>query len=118
LTLKNLYPDSRTYAQIYPGPAVLGTQGAIIGGTDRKYGKFYNPDQAEEPTNVPQNLSLTIEDLSKYAAADGIYTLEVITCTPFFNREPERLLTVTFEVDRVITSRGQISTTEVQEVTQ
>jgi hypothetical protein len=114
LTLTNLYPDSRTYAQIYAGPAVLGTQGAIIGGTDRRYGKFYNPDQAEEPANVPQNLSLTIEDLSQYAAADGIYTLEVITHTPFFNREPERLLTVTFEVDRVITSRGQISTTEGQ----
>jgi hypothetical protein len=116
ITLKNLYPDSRTYVQIYAGSAVLGTQGAIVGGTDRRYGKYYNSDQAEEPTNVPQNVSLSIEDLSKYAAADGIYTLEVITHTPFFNREPERLLTVTFEVDRVISARGQLSTTEVQSV--
>lgn len=112
LTLKHLYPDSKTYAQIYGGPAVLGTQGTIIGGTERRYGKFFNPDQVEEPTNVPQDLAIGIDDLSKYASSDGIYTLEVITRTPYFNREPERLLCITFEVDRVISSRGQLSTAE------
>lgn len=112
LTLRHLYPDSRTYAQVYPGTAVLGTKGTIIGGTERQFGRHYNPDQVEEPTNVPQDLALSIDDLSKYAAADGIYTLEVVTETPFMNRQPERLLSVTFEVDRVISSRGQLSTTE------
>jgi hypothetical protein len=112
LTWKHLYPDSRTYAQIYAGPAVLGTTGTIIAGTERRYGLHYNPDQVEEPTNVPQDVSISIQDLSNYAAADGIYTLEVITETPFFSRQPERLLSVTFEVDRVISSRGQLSSTE------
>ena len=112
LTLKHLYPDSRTYAQVYPGPSVIGTKGTIIGGTERRFGRYYNPDQIEEPTNVPQDLALSIDDLSKYAAADGIYTLEVVTETPFMNRQPERLLSITFEVDRVISSRGQLSTTE------
>ncbi len=112
LTLRHLYPDSRTYAQVYPGPSVIGTKGTVIGGTERRFGRYYNPDQAEEPTNVPQDLALSIDDLSKYAAADGIYTLEVVTETPFMNREPERLISITFEVDRVISSRGQLSTTE------
>lgn len=112
LDLTNLYPDSRTYAQIYSGSSVLGTVGTLINGTERRYGRYYNPDQAEEPTNVPQNVSISIDDLSNYAAADGIYTLEVITETPFFSRAPERLLSVTFEVDRVISSRGQLTTAE------
>jgi hypothetical protein len=112
VTWKHLYPDSRTYVQIYAGTPVLGTQGTIIDSTERKYGRYYNPGAAEEPANVPQDVSLSIPDLSQYAAADGIYTVEVITETPFFNRTPERLYTVTFEVDRVISSRGQLSTTE------
>ncbi|MDB6116936.1 MAG: hypothetical protein JWO08_717 [Verrucomicrobiaceae bacterium] len=112
LTLKHLYPDSRTYAQIYAGRAALGTVGTVIEGTERRYGRHYNPDQVDEPTNVPQDVAISMEDLSTYAAADGAYTLEVITETPFFNRAPERLLSVTFEVDRVISSRGQLSTAE------
>lgn len=112
LQLNYLYPDSRTFAQVYPGPAVLGTDGTLIKGTERKYGAYYNPTQAEATTNVPQNQEITIDDLSNYAATDGVYTLEVITETPFFGRAPERLLAVTFEVDRVISSRGQLSTAE------
>ncbi len=112
LTLLHLYPDSRTYAQVYRGTAVLGTTGTVVEASERRYGRHYNPDQAEEPTNVPQDVSISIEDLSKYAAADGTYTLEVITETPFFGRAPERLLNITFNVDRVISSRGQLSTAE------
>ncbi|MDZ4288141.1 MAG: hypothetical protein U0984_09290 [Prosthecobacter sp.] len=110
LHLKNLYPDSRTFAQVYPGAAVLGTAGTMIKGTERLYGTYYSPQTVA--TNVPQNQDITIDDLSNYAPTDGIYTLEVITASPFFDRAPERLLTVTFEVDRVISSRGQLSTAE------
>ncbi len=110
--LQHLYPDSRTYVQIYTGSAVLGREGTLINGTERKFGSFYNPDVEGEPTNVPQTLSLSMEDLSNYAARDGVYTLEVITETPFFNRAPERLAYVTFEVDRTISSRGQLSSAE------
>jgi hypothetical protein len=56
-----------------------------------------------------------MDDLSNYASRDGIYTLEVVTETPFFNRAPERLAYVTFEVDRTISSRGQLSTAEAPE---
>jgi hypothetical protein len=112
LTLKHLYPDSRTYVQVYSGVAELGKAGTVITGTERSFGRYYNPTQVEEPTNVPQDVSLTVEDLSNYASADGIYTMEVITETPFYGRTPERLLHITFEVDRVISSRGQLSTAE------
>ncbi len=113
--LQHLYPDSRTYVQIYSGSAVLGTSGVLINGTERKFGSFYNPDVEGEPTNVPQTLSFSMDDLSNYASRDGVYTLEVITETPFFNRAPERLAYVTFEVDRTISSRGQLSTAEAPE---
>lgn len=112
VNLQRLYPDSRTYAQIYEGQAALGTAGTIVHGSERRFGRYYNPDLTEEPTNVPQNVMLSIDDLSNYASSDGIYTLEILTETPFFNRAPERLFVVTFEVDRVISSRGQISTAE------
>lgn len=110
--LDHLYPDSRTYVQIYSGTQVLGKQGTLVNGTERRFGRYYNPELEEEPTNVPQTLSISMEDLSNYASTDGIYTLEVITETPYFNRAPERLLHVTFEVDRTISSRGQLTTAE------
>lgn len=113
ITLSNLYPDSRTYAQIYKGKQTLGTPGTLINGTEMRFGSHYNPEQTDHSTNVPQSLTVSIDDLSNYASDDGIYTFEVITHTPFFNRSAERLCHITFEVDRVITSRGQISTMEV-----
>lgn len=112
VTLNHLYPDSLTYIQIYKGGQVLGTTGTVLASTERKFGRFYNPEQTEEPANVPQNLSITVNDLSNYTADDGIYTVEVMTHTPFFGRAAERLYHVTFEVDRIISTRGQISTTE------
>lgn len=112
LDLKHLYPDSQTRAQIYKGTAMLGAIGTTIEGTVRSYGRYYNPGQVDEPTNVPQDVTISIQDLSRYAAQDGIYTFEVLTESPFFNRAPERLLSITFEVDRVISTRGQISTAE------
>ena len=112
LTLSHLYPDSRTYAQIYSGPAVLGTAGTLITGTERLIGLYYNSNQVAVPTNVPQDYTISIANLSTYAATDGTYTFEVITQTPFFGRTGERLLSITFQVDRVISSRAQISSAE------
>ncbi len=113
VTLSHLYPDSRTYVQVYKGNQVLGTSGKLVNGTELQFGGYYNPDQAQSSTNVPQSLTVSVDDLSNYASEDGTYTLEVVTHTPFFGRTAERLFHVTFEVDRVITSRGQISTMEL-----
>ncbi|MDP1591056.1 MAG: hypothetical protein Q8M07_25100, partial [Prosthecobacter sp.] len=92
--------------------AVLGTAGTMIGGTELRYGRHYNSDLVEEPTNVPQTQKISISDLSNYAYRDGTYTLEVITETPFFGRTTERLFHVTFQVDRIISARGQITSDE------
>ena len=113
VTLSHLYPDSRTYVQVYKGNQALGTAGTLVNGTELRFGTYYNPDQTEGSTNVPQSLTVSVDDLSNYASEDGLYTLEVITHTPFFGRTAERLYHITFEVDRVITSRGQISTLEL-----
>ncbi|MDI1311374.1 hypothetical protein [Prosthecobacter sp.] len=113
VSLSDLYPDSRTYVQVYKGNQVLGTSGTLVNGTELRFGAYYNPDQAASSTNVPQSLSVSVDDLSNYASEDGTYTLEIVTHTPFFGRTAERLYHITFEVDRVITSRGQISTMEL-----
>ena len=60
---------------------------------------------------MPQDENVSLDNLSLYADADGIYTFEVITETPFFP-EGERLMYVTFEVDRVILVRGLIAPRE------
>ncbi len=112
VNLKGLYPDSRTYVQIYAGEAALGTQGTIVRGTERRYGTHYNPELQASPTNVPQDEKLTLTDLSNYAYRDGTYTLEVITETPFFGRAPERLCHLTFRVDRIISTRGNLTSGE------
>ncbi len=110
--LKDLYPDSCTHVQIYKGTEALGKVGTVVEGTKHCFGRHYNPDLEGEPTNVPQCRTLSIPDLSNYANRDGTYTLEVITETPFFNRAPERLINITFSVDRTITTRGRISSSE------
>lgn len=106
---QHLYPDSRTYVQIYQGPQKLGTSGTVVAGTERSFGSYYLP--ADVSTSAPQNYIVAIDDLSNYTPKDGIYTLEVITETPF-ERGGERLMQLTFEVDRVISTRGQLSTRE------
>lgn len=108
---KNTYPDSRTYVQIYPGPATLGTSGTVVTGSERRFGAHYNPELADS-ADVPQTVAITVDALSNYTSTDGIYTVEVLTETPFFGRTPERLAVLTFEVDRVISSRGKLSTSE------
>lgn len=107
---QHLYPDSRTYVQIYQGTQQLGKAGIVVTGTERSYGLHYLPGVVA--ATVPQNYTVAIDDLSNYTPKDGIYTVEVITETPFA-RGGERLMHVTFEVDRIISTRGQLSTREV-----
>jgi hypothetical protein len=109
--LKDLYPDSKTYVQIYSGEGKDNTQGTIVETTSRKYGAHYNPSLTDHAT-VPQNVSIGVTGLSSYTPKDGLYTLEIITETPFHNRRQDILKRVTFEVDRVISSRGKLSTAE------
>ena len=97
----DLYPDSVTYAQIYKGQPALGTSGRIIGSSVVSF-NTYAPQDAVVPLTVSEN---DIQD-------DGIYTIEVLTATPFDHRRPERVTHITFEIDRTLKVRGTLATVE------
>lgn len=97
VVFKDLYPDSVTYAQIYEGPPTLGKVGKVIGSSVVSY-NTYAPQDAVVP------LSIADSDLG----GDGIYTIEVLTTTPFNERKPERVTYVSFVIDRTIEVHGQL----------
>lgn len=101
IDLADLYPDSTTSVQIYKGQALLGAEASPIDGSSVSFNSA-----------TPQNAQILIHNWDRYALEDGIYTIEVITITPFNNREPERLTWVTFEVDRTIQLKGSTTTSE------
>ncbi len=98
---KDLYPASLSYMQIYKGPENLGTVGTLIPSTQR----WHN-------TTVPQNEVISLENWENLIPEDGTYTLEILSCTPFDNWQPERLSSVTFSVNRKIKLNGQVTTSE------
>ena len=55
---------------------------------------------------------IAIENWEDYLPADGTYTIEVLSCTPFDLWNPERLAFVSFNVNRKVTVNGQVTTYE------
>lgn len=98
VTLKDLYPDSFTYAQIYEGAASLGTGGTLIAGASVMI------DSA-----VPRNRKLRIKKWDDAIRHDGTYTIEVLTSTPF---GIDRLSYMTFDVKRTIQFNGNVTSIE------
>ena len=98
---KDLYPVSLTYARIYQGPSALGAAGTVIPGSTRWHW-----------ATVPQNEAITVENWEDLIPQDGIYTVEVLSMTPFDDWATERLASVTFTVNRKVTIRGQVTTME------
>lgn len=98
LTLNDLYPDSRTYAQVYPGGLQTGVQGTVVEGSAIV---IYD--------SVPHNRVLVIDNWDAAISADGRWTLELLTVTPF---GVDRLAHVSFDVDRTIEMNGTFTTIE------
>jgi hypothetical protein len=98
LELKDLYPSSTTYAQVYMGDQQLGTQGRIIPGS----AIIIND-------SVPVDRDLVINDYDEVFTKDGRWTMELVTVTPF---GVERLRYVTFDLDRTIKVNGTFTTIE------
>ena len=98
IDLHDLYPDSRTYVQIYRGPPSLGTEGTVISGSLLS---IYE--------SVPQNKTLVLDQWDKRIDQDGQWTIEVLTSTPF---GIDRLAHVSFTIDRAIRVQGTITTSE------
>jgi hypothetical protein len=98
ITLNDLYPDSRTYAQVYQGDPVLGTTGTVIPGSGLV---IYH--------SIPQNRVLDIRDWDDVITSDGKWTIEILTATPF---GIDRLTYLSFNVDRTISLNGTFTTIE------
>jgi hypothetical protein len=98
LTLNDLYPDSRTYAQVYKGDPQLGMEGTVVPGS-----------LLVVYESVPQNRVLVIDDWDAVIDTDGRWTIELLTATPF---GIDRLGHVSFNVDRTIEMNGTFTTIE------
>ncbi len=99
--VKNIYPKSVTYAQVYPGPQVTGTTGTPLPSTVVSYNTY-----------APQTAVLTLTDLPLAVDKDGTYTVEILTVTPFNNGAPELLGHVTFSLKRNIRVNAMVTTME------
>lgn len=98
VTLKDLYPSSATYLNIYPGAPALGTAGKKIPGS------ILVLDQDKS-----QNRTLTVRDWATTMTREGIHTIELLTETPF---GIERLDHVSFTVNRVLSIRAMVTSIE------
>ncbi len=98
VTLNDLYPSSRTYAQVYEGNPVLGTFGKIVPGSALVLNE-----------TVPQNRTLTVNNWDQIFNTDGRWTLEVLTWTPF---GIDRLTYLSFDLDRTIKLNGTVTSVD------
>lgn len=98
LTLNDLYPNSTTYAQVYKGNAQLGVTGSIVPGSALVVND-----------SVPQSRVLTLNSYGTVFDADGRWTMELLTVTPF---GIDRLAYVSFDLDRTIKFIGAMTTIE------
>jgi hypothetical protein len=96
--LKDLYPDSYTYVQVYPGNAQLGTAGTKVPGA-----------AVVVDSSVPRSEIIRLKDWDASIATDGVWTMEVITVTPFGT---DRLSHVSFTVDRAIKVNGAVTSAD------
>lgn len=83
VNLTNLYPDSTTWVQIYPGPANPGHEGTVV-----------NESTIVVDDVLPRTTRLVFRDLKRHLTEQGLWTIEVLTRTPFGT---EILDTVSFD---------------------
>ena len=97
-TVNDLYPNSTTYAQAYKGNPALNTAGKILPGSALALNE-----------SVPQDRVLVVDDYSEALGSDGIWTIELLTKTPF---GVDRLSYITFTLDRTMKVNGAFTTIE------
>lgn len=100
IQLNDLYPGEAAYTQVYKGSPVLGKEGLNVSG-----GAFTNT-RAE-----PQDKTLIVDDFAGVfdEGGDGLWTMEVITKSPF---GLDRLDYVTFNLNRTIRFNGSMTSQE------
>ena len=99
ISMHDLYPDSQTFTQVYKGSESLGTVGTKLPPIKAVYG------------SVPVDAILLLKgsDLDAAITADGKWTLEVLTSTPF---GIDRLAHVSFNVNRTMKVNSTVTTVE------
>lgn len=98
INLTDLYPDSVTHAQVYPGPPALDTAGTIVPGASLVVSG-----------TVPRNEQFFLKNWDAAIPTDGEWTLEILTTTPF---GVDRLAYTTFTVDRAIKVNGAVTSAD------
>lgn len=96
--MDDLYPDSFTFAQVYKGNPKLGVEGTRVPGA-----------AVIVDSSVPKNEMLKLRDWDAAIPTDGIWTLEIITITPF---GMDRLAYLSFLVDRAIKINGAVTSAD------
>jgi len=97
-TLHDLYPDSRTYAQVYKGSPQLGATGAVVPGSNLVIND-----------SIPSDRVLVVNNYDSLFDSDGLWTMELITVTPV---GIDRLAYVSFTLDRTIEVNSGMTTIE------
>lgn len=96
VALLHLYPSSTTYLQVYPGPAAPGTVGTKV-----------TESSIIVDDEKPRTTQLVFRELQRYFPDDGIWTIEVLTETPFGT---EILDTKVITFAKNLTIRGSLQT--------
>lgn len=90
LQLSDLYPSSTTYAQVYPGSPRSGVAGTILPGST-----------ITVDDSVPTDRTLVLGNYGPVFDSDGLWTLELLTRTPFGT---DRIAHVSFQVEGLVTT--------------
>jgi hypothetical protein len=95
----DLYPGSTCYLQYYKGSPALGTVGDRLAWSNNKT----SATEASPPE------SSTFGGLDRFFDSDGVWTIELMTGTPFGT---DRLAFISFTIDRTIEVIGTVTTIE------
>lgn len=110
MSVSDLYPTSKTFLRIYKGNKV--DEAVEIQTISQIIADDYNPLSFN--TTVPQSAAQFISSAQweQYAEEDGLYTVEVVTITPFNGGNPERMAYATFTLKRKISVKGALISAE------
>lgn len=90
IELNDLYPNSTTFAQVYQGSPQSGVTGTVLPGS-----------RITLDDSVPANRTLVLNNYGSAFDSDGLWTLEILTQTPFGT---DRITHVTFSVEGLVTT--------------
>lgn len=89
VVVRDIYPSAEVWVQFYKGEVQAGVTASKI-----------NSTHFDNKSDLPQQARLSLFELNNLLKEDGVYTLEVVTRTPFNQKKPETISTITFSMRR------------------